>query len=305
MSKSKLATLGVLFVAFVWGVEFVLIHNAIAELQPHSFNIARFGVASLFIGICLLFSRLPGTFSRRMFKHGFLLGLLLFLGFACQTYGLLYTTVSNCGFITSLSVVLVPVFAFMLLAERPRFFTLAGVVVASAGLYLLTSAGDAPFNQGDFLTLIGAAMFALHIVYTGKYSRDYEVLRLTLVQLTTVTVLSFVSASITEDWQLLLDVRVMGNSQVLVAILVSALLGTGIAILLQTLAQGHLTSTRVALIYSLEPVFAALTAFIVLNEQLPPVAGIGAVFILFGIVLAELPTVRNKRLIPLEEVNDV
>lgn len=300
MSKSKLATLGVLSVAFVWGVEFVLVHNAIAKLQPHSFNTARFGVASLFIATCLLCLRLPGRFSMRMLLNGFLLGLLLFLGFACQTFGLLYTTVSNCGFITSLSVMLVPVFAYLLLAERQRFFTIAGVCVASAGLYLLTAAGDAPFNQGDFLTLIGAAMFALHIVYTGKYSRSYEVLRLTLVQLVTVTLLSFASASITEDWLRLLDVRVVGNSSVLVAILVSALLGTGVAILMQTWAQSHLSSTRVALTYSLEPVFAALTAFIVLNEQLAPAAWVGAMFILSGIVLAELPTVRIKGLIPLK-----
>lgn len=298
MTKSKSATLGVLFVSFIWGVEFVLIHNAIAILEPHSFNVARFGVASLFVGLCMPLGKKRDSLDRRMVTHGCLLGGLLYLGFTFQTFGLLYTTVSNCGFITSLSVVLVPVMAYLLLGERPRLLTMAGVGVAAAGLYLLTAAGDGPFNLGDVLTLCGAAMFALHIVYTGRYGREHEALSLTLVQLLTVTVLSLGSALVSEDWQRLLDVGVVGNPSVLFAVFVASILGTGLAVMLQTLAQGHLSSTRVALVYSLEPVFAALTAYLVLNEQLPAAAGVGAAMILAGIVLAELPSRASKEALP-------
>lgn len=298
MTKSKSATLGVLFVSFIWGVEFVLIHNAIAILEPHSFNVARFGVASLFVGLCMPLGKKRDSLDRRMVTHGCLLGGLLYLGFTFQTFGLLYTTVSNCGFITSLSVVLVPVMAYLLLGERPRLLTMAGVGVAAAGLYLLTAAGDGPFNLGDVLTLCGAAMFALHIVYTGRYGREHEALSLTLVQLLTVTVLSLGSALVSEDWQRLLDVGVVGNPSVLFAVFVASILGTGLAVMIQTLAQGHLSSTRVALVYSLEPVFAALTAYLVLNEQLPAAAGVGAAMILAGIVLAELPSRASKEALP-------
>lgn len=299
MSKTKSATLGVLFVSFIWGVEFVVIKNAIAVLEPHSFNVVRFGVASLFIGLCLLFFGKRGGFDWRMVKHGCILGLLLYLGFTLQTFGLLYTTVSHCAFITSLNVVLVPIVALFLLGDRLRVLTAVGVAVAAAGLYFLTAASNTPFNVGDVLTLVCAAMFALHIVYTGKYSRKHAALPLILIQILTVASLSLGSALFFEDWQRLLDIKVVGSPDVLLAIFIAAILGTGLAIMIQTIAQNHLSSTRVALIYSLEPVFAAVTAFLVLNEQLPAAAVLGAIMILFGIVLAEIP-VGTKRLQAIE-----
>jgi len=301
MGTTKLATLGVLFTAFVWGIEFVLIHNAITVLEPHSFNVVRFGIASLFVWLCLLFWKSGAGFSRRMIWHGGLLGALLFLGFSLQTFGLLYTSVSNCAFITSLNVVLVPLLAFVLLGDRPRILTLIGVAVAAGGLYLLTAASSAAINVGDLLTLVCALMFALHIIYTGKYSRQHEALYLILVQLLTVTLVSFGSALLFEDWGKLLDVKVVSNHDVLLASFVAAILGTGVAILLQTLAQVHLSSTRVALIYSLEPIFAALTAYLVLNEQLPAAAGLGAGMILAGIILAELPILGAKPALSVEQ----
>ena len=295
MSKSTSATLGILFVAFIWGVEFVLIHNAIKILEPHSFNAIRFGVASLFIGLCALVWKTRGGFNWRMVSHGCLLGLLLYLGFSLQTFGLLYTSVSNCAFITSLNVVLVPVVAIFLQGERPRLFTVIGVSVAAAGLYFLTAEGATPFNIGDLLTLICAVMFALHIVYTGKYSRQHHALPLILVQLLAVSVFSFTSALVFEDWQRLLEIKIIGDPNVLLAILIASILGTGLAIMVQTLAQGHLGSTRVAMIFTLEPVFAAMTAFLVLNEQLPAAAGFGAGMILTGIVLAEWKPMEDKK----------
>lgn len=297
MSKSKIATLGILFVAFIWGTEFVLIHNAIALLEPNSFNAVRFGAASLFIGICLLLWNKRDGFNWQMVWHGSLLGLLLCLGFSLQTFGLLYTSVSNCAFITSLSVLLVPLAAFFLLGEHPRYLTVIGACVAAVGLYILTTSGATRFNLGDILTLICAVMFALHMVYTGKYSRRHEVLPLILIQLVTVSILSLIAALIFEDWQRLLDVNVIGSSNVLLAVGIASILGTALAIMIQTLAQGHLSSTRVALIFSLEPVFAALTAFLVLNEQLPATAGLGAGMILGGIVLAEFNPQGSKELV--------
>ena len=295
MSTSQSATLGVFFVAFIWGVEFVLIHNAIAILEPHSFNFVRFGVASLSIWLCMLYRKRPTRLNRTMVMHGCSLGVLLYLGFTLQTFGLLYTTVSNCAFITSLSVVLVPIIAFFLLGDHLRWPTIIGVGVATIGLYFLTAAGNVPFNLGDSLTLIGATMFALHIVYTAKYSRKHEVLHLTLLQLATVSVLSFGSALVTEDWQQLLNTSIILDTNVLSAMFVASILGTSLAIFIQTLAQTHLSSTRVALIFSLEPVFASCAAFLVLHEQLPAAAGFGAAMILAGIVFAELPSKKYKQ----------
>jgi len=290
MSKTQSATISILFVCFIWGVEFVLVHNAIAVLEPHSFNFFRFGIASLFIGICMGFGGLRPGLNLRLIKRGCFLGVLLYFGFTFETFGLLYTTVSNCAFISSLSVVLVPIVAFFVLGDQLRRTTIVGVSIATAGLYFLTIAGDLPLNLGDFLPLVGAGMFALHIVYNGKYSRGFDVLWLTLVQLTVVSMLSLGSALVTEDCHQLVNMAVLGNPTVLFAILISSILGTGLAIMVQTMAQTLLNPTRVALVFTLEPVFASLTAFLVLKEQLPAAAGLGAVMVLAGILMAELPS---------------
>ena len=301
MNTAKLATSGVLFVAFVWGVEFVLVHNAITILEPHSFNAIRFAVASLSIVVCLCSQKKRSHFDLLTFKHGCFLGLLLYLGFTCQTFGLLYTTVSNCAFITSLSVVLVPIIALFILGDNLQIQTVTGVLLAAAGLYLLTAAGEVPFNTGDSITLISALMFALHIVYTGKYGRKHEVIPLTLVQLGTVTVLSLCSVVMTEDWRVLADIRIIGKPDVLWGIFVASILGTSLAIFVQTQAQNYISSTRVALIFSLEPVFASLTAFFALNEQLPAAGSAGAAMILTGVFLAEVPLAKIKAVLRAEE----
>lgn len=298
MNTKMLATLGTLVVAFIWGVEFVLIHNAIEILEPHSFNFIRFGIATLSIGLFLHPKKKERWLTPLILKHGCILGLLLYLGFTFQTFALLHTTVSNCAFITSLCVVLVPIFALFVLGERLRIKTIVGVILAGVGLYFLTATGSAPFRLGDFLALIGAAMFALHIVFTGKYSPKHEVMCLTLIQLGTVTLLSFCSALFTENLKMLADSQIIGNSSVLLGIFVAALLGTSLAIFVQTYSQSHISSTRVALIFSLEPFFASITAYFVLNEQLSSAAGVGIVLILSGILLSEIRmTQKNKAVV--------
>lgn len=294
MKSSKIATLGVLFVAFVWGVEFVLIHNAIEILEPHSFNFIRFGVATLSVVLFLRQKQTGKRLTPFIIKHGCLLGLLLYSGFTFQTFGLLNTTVSNCAFITSLCVVLVPIFAFFILGEKLDIKTIVGVSLAAAGLYLLTVSGSVPFSLGDFLSFVGAAMFALHIVFTGKYSPRHEVMFLTVIQLGTVTLLSFGSALFTEDLGMLVDVQIIGNSSVLLGVFVAAILGTSLAIFIQTYAQSHIGSTRVALIFSLEPFFASVTAYFALNEQLSSAAGIGIAVIFLGIFFSEIDISKIK-----------
>jgi len=294
------ATIGVLFVCLIWGVEFVLIHNAIQFLEPHSFNVLRFGLAALTMAIYLGGKTLLSTakvttqpaltsLNKMLILRGAILGLILYLAFTLQTFGLIYTSVSNSSFITSLNTTLVPVFAFILLKDRPHWLTIGGVTIATVGLYFLTSGGDAPFNLGDGLTFIGAIMFALHIIFTGKHSRNHATLPLTVVQLTTVAILSLFSALFFEDWRQMFNLNLLLEPTLLFAIVFVAFLGTAVAITVQTKAQGYLSETRVALIFALEPVFASGSAYLVLGETLPAAAGFGALMILFGVVVAQLP----------------
>ncbi|HAQ08004.1 MAG TPA: EamA family transporter, partial [Bacillus bacterium] len=175
MKASTFADLSLLFVALIWGATFVLVQNAISFLEPFSFNAVRFATAALLLGIWLagLERSQLRKLDKKLILSGILLGFWLFIGYAFQTLGLLYTTSSKAGFITGLSVVLVPLLMIVILKQRPNLNSIAGVAAATSGLYLLTMSDVTSLNIGDGFVLICAVGFALHILLTGKYSSSY------------------------------------------------------------------------------------------------------------------------------------
>lgn len=294
IKKTWFADLTLIFVAFIWGATFVIVQNAIAFLPPITFNGVRFFLAAVMLGGWqVLFKREQlAFFNKKLLLSGFILGLWLFFAYATQTIGLLYTSSSKAGFITGLNIVLVPFFTFLILKQRPGRNAIFGVIVAVIGLYLLTMTDISALNNGDALVFLCSIGFAMQIVLTGKYSSRYPTLLLTVVQIGTVSLLSIIYALFFEDWRLALEPSVLFRSDVVIALLVTSVLATAFAFLVQTNFQKYTSPTRVALIFSMEPVFAALTGFIVANERLSLSAIIGCAFILAGMLLAELP-VKN------------
>lgn len=297
------ADISLLFVAFIWGATFVLVQNAIALLEPFTFNGVRFSLAGLFlIAWLFIFKRDTLQFmNKKLLLSGFIMGTWLFAGYALQTFGLLYTTSSKAGFITGLSVVLVPVFGFLFLKETPKRFAVFGVGIATVGLYLLTLGDRLSLNAGDILVFFCAISFAAHIIVTGKYTSLHSTLLLTITQIMTVSLLSSLSALFFEDWQLAFDSSVIGNSHVLIALVICSFFATAIAFLAQTNFQKFTTPTRVALIFAMEPVFAAITGYFWAHERLGGKALIGCLLIFIGMILAEMPQkalqglAKNKR----------
>ncbi|MBD8068148.1 DMT family transporter [Bacillus sp. PS06] len=292
MKKTLIADISLLFVAFIWGSTFVIVQNAIAFLEPMTFNALRFFIAGLFLlGWLLIFKRNElKEINKGLIIAGIIMGCWLFGGYALQTFGLLYTTSSKAGFITGLSVVLVPLFAFGILKQKPKPNAIVGVLVATVGLYLLTMGDAFGLNQGDVLVFFCAISFALHIIFTGKFTSLYSTLVLTVAQIFTVAFLCMGSALFFEEWQIIFDPEVILKGEVLFALMVTSLLATAIAFFIQTKYQKYTTATRVALIFAMEPVFAALTGFLAANERLSFIAILGCVFILIGMILAELPS---------------
>lgn len=292
MNRSTIfADVSLLLVALVWGSTFVLVQNAIAFLEPFSFNGVRFFLAALLLGgwLVLFEKKQLVQMDKKLLASGVIMGLFLFVGYAFQTAGLLYTTSSKAGFITGLSVVMVPVFSFMLLKVKPGMNAITGVSVATAGLYLLTMTDKVSLNIGDALVFVCAVGFALHIIFTGKYSSKYPALLLTVIQVATVAILSMVFALFTENWQQAFQLEVLLKGNVLGALIVTSLFATAIAFFAQTTFQKYTTPTRVALIFAMEPVFAAATGFIWANERLSYSAVIGCLLIFAGMVFAEIP----------------
>ena len=292
MNKQQwIADICLLLVSFVWGATFVLVQNAISFLEPLSFNGVRFLIAGLFLLTWLFaFERIQlKQFNIKLLSAGIFMGFWLFCGYAFQTMGLLYTTSSKAGFITGLSVVLVPLFAFFLLKQRPKASSVIGVVIASIGLYLLTMNGQLSINKGDSLVFLCAISFGMHIVITGKYSSSYPALLLTITQIFSVAILCIIGSVLFEDWQQMVNWSILQRTEVWVALLITSLFATSLAFLAQTNFQKHTTATRVALIFATEPVFAAFTGYVWANERLTTSAVIGCLFILLGMILAELP----------------
>ncbi|MGN1401025.1 MAG: DMT family transporter [Bacillus sp. (in: firmicutes)] len=290
MNKTTTATLSLLLIVFVWGATFVVVQDAIAFLAPFSFNAIRFFIAllALLAYYTVVFRKKPPIFTSSIWPSGFALGIWLFLGYAFQTVGLLYTTPAKAGFITGLSVVLVPVFSYFLYRNRLERNTVIGVGLATAGLYMITLLQPSSFGIGDFYVLLCAVSFGLHIIVTGKYARLHHPVPLTIIQIGTVSFLSLFASFLFEDTGRMYRISVLIQQEVLYALLITSLLATALAFLGQTHFQTYTTATRVALIFAMEPVFAALTSYFVTGESFTFSMIVGCFFILSGIILAEL-----------------
>ncbi|AGX05205.1 hypothetical protein B14911_06863 [Bacillus sp. NRRL B-14911] len=304
MTQSRsLADICLLLVALVWGATFVLVQNAISFLEPFTFNAVRFFIAGMLLAMWLfIFKREQlARLNWKLVSSGIFIGLWLFAGYAFQTAGLLYTTSSKAGFITGLSVVMVPLLAFALLKIKPGANSVIGVAAAAAGLYLLAMTDASSLNKGDMLTFVCAAGFALHIIFTGKFSKHHPALLLTVVQILTVSGLASVSALLFEDWQSALNPDIILEGNVVTALLVTSIFATALAFLAQTAFQKFTTPTRVALIFAMEPVFAAAAGYLWAGDRLTISALAGCGLIFAGMVYAELPSRKEKREVAREQ----
>lgn len=291
MKKPIIADISLLLVTFVWGTTFVIVQNAINSLSPFAFNGIRFILAAVILVLWLVIFEKKQLFSinKGTIFSGMFMGLWLFLGYATQTIGLLYTTTSKAGFITGLSVVLVPLFSWMILKQRLSKNAVVGVLMAALGLFLLTSSDITHFNVGDALIFICAISFAFQIVFTGKFTAKYSTLLLTVIQISTVSLLSFISSFIFENPETTFRTDILFSGKVLIALIITAVFATALAFLAQTNFQKYTTPTRVALIFAMEPVFAAITGYIWAHDRLTSSAILGCLCILLGMILAEFP----------------
>ena len=282
LPRQLLADLALLLVALIWGSTFVLVKEAVSQVKPLSFIALRFALATL--TMALLFRRRLRTLGRRGLLAGALIGLFLTAGYGFQTAGLQYTTASKAGFITGLSVVIVPFAAWLILGRRPASNGLAGVILATIGLALLSlQMGERlAIGRGDLLVLACSLSFALHIVTVGAFAPRMDPLALATAQIGVVALVSGVLALIVE--------RDGSGFSGLVwfAALFTGLLATALAFAVQTAAQVFTTPTHTALIFATEPVFAALFGYLLAEERLTGRALLGCGLILAGMVVAEL-----------------
>jgi drug/metabolite transporter (DMT)-like permease len=287
VSRSVKAHILLVLVTLVWGATFVQIKDALRDISPLLFNAVRITLAAAVLSA--IYARQLRDITRQALRAGLLVGIPLWLGFEFQTTGLRLTTPSKSAFLTGFSVILVPVFLAIGWRKKVNAWTVAGVVIALSGLYLMTvPAGNGSglnlesINRGDLLTIGCAIMFALQIIVMGRAMQKSRFEPVATVEAITCAILMFATVPFVEH------THVMWSARVIWAILVTGLLGTGAAFTIQAWAQQFTPPTHTALIFLLEPVFAWITSYIVLGERLGMRAGMGALLILAGIVVSEL-----------------
>lgn len=290
----RAADAALLFNTVVWGATFVLVKAALADVSPILFLALRFSLASL--ALAVVFRRgAAAAWSWKTARAGGLAGVFLCSGYALQTLGLRLTSAPKSAFLTGLTSVMVPLLGALVYRSRPQVSELVGVLVATAGLGLMTLKGvTGTIGPGDALTLLGAVAFAAQIVTLGHYSgghfsgqMSFEVLSVSQIGAAAVLALG-------AFWWVETP-RVAWRPAVVWGILITGLVCTALAYTIQAWAQQYANSTRTALIYMLEPVFAWITSFLLAGEGLSGQARAGAALILGGVLLVELKPLNSRR----------
>jgi drug/metabolite transporter (DMT)-like permease len=279
-------TLALVAVTVVWGVTFVQVKDAI-ELYPlFAFLAVRFAIASATLVVPAA-ARLGGLGAGGV-RVGIFLGLLLAAAFGLQTAGLERTTVSSTGFITGLYVVLTPVLALLLFRQRIAAAVWGGVALALAGLALLSGV-DVGSGTGDLLVLASSAAQALQIVVLERYATRYDPIALTFVEMV-AALIAFTAIAVA-----LGDLSIPHGATVWAALLVTGVFASALAYLIQVWAQRRISATRIALLFSLETVFAGLFGYLLAGDRLGLLGWGGCALILAGIVLAEPAAAETLR----------
>jgi drug/metabolite transporter (DMT)-like permease len=287
VSKPVRADVALIVTAFIWGSTFVVVKHALADVSVFVYIAVRFALAA--VVMALFFWRSLQTLNRGALWAGAQIGFFMFAGYAFQTYGLQFTTPSKAAFITGSSVVIVPLLLAFFGRRRVNIWIWSGALAALAGLYFLTvpPEGLGGLNRGDPIVFGCAVAFAVHMIFISRYIQHHSVGALAVVQVATTAVLAsiaipFLSLAHVESphWS--------GSGTLVFAVLVTAIGSTAFGFSAQTWAQQYTSPTHTAILISLEPVFAALTSWVVAHEHLTPRIATGAALIFLGIILAEL-----------------
>ncbi|MEW1832429.1 DMT family transporter [Streptomyces sp. NPDC088196] len=273
------AVIGLLLVTAVWGATFLVVKDATVGTPVFSFLTWRFAIAA--VVMLAVRPSVVRRLDRGTLGRGVGAGFLLGMAYILQTLGLQHTSAAVSGFLTGLFVVLTPVLARLLFRQHLSPLAWAAVLTATAGLALITLNGVS-FGSGEALTLLCAVCFALHLLALGRWSPGRDAYALTVVQLATASVMCLTGT-------LPRGPRLPEGGSAWTAVLVTAVLASAFAYMVQTWAQKQVTATQTAVILTMEPVFAGLFAVLAGGERLTVSTLAGGALVVAAMFLAEVP----------------
>lgn len=274
-----------LAMTIVWGASFPLMKIVLEYIPAFAFLSIRFMAAAIILSV--VYYKSFKKLNKRALGYGVILGLFMFGGMGFQVVGLYTTSASNSGFITGLSVVMVPIVSAMMLKKKPDRSSFVGVALAFAGLFFMSGGLNPNFNIGDFLTFLCAICWTFQIIFVDKYTRIEDASLLAIFQLL-FTGLAGSSLWLAVDF----GKPVVINGTVILIILITSVFGSSLAYAVQASAQKHTTPTHASLIFTAEPVFAVIFAMIIPNAEglteIPTITeAVGCLLILAGTIISE------------------
>jgi drug/metabolite transporter (DMT)-like permease len=287
-ASPHIALAALVAVTAIWGYTFLIVQDAVSRMPVMDFMAWRFALAAAVMA--LLRPSSLRHISKKELLHGSILGVVLGLGYATQTFGLQYASAAVSGFITGMFVVLTPVITWIIFRHATDLQTWLLVALATVGVALLSLSGW-EFGWGELLTLGCAIFFAFHVVGLGEWSPLYDPYTFTLIQLTTVAAVSLVAA-------LPGGISLPPDIEAWKTIVITAVFATALAFVVQVWAQSLVTATRAAIVMTMEPVFAGVFAVFIGGDQLSPRALIGGACIIAAMLVINIRSNRSKTAAP-------
>lgn len=282
-----------ILVTLLWGATFVIVKEALNDISSMAFIAIRFFIA----GIILLPFMKGKPVNKKSIKAGIFLGFLLFAGFATQTVGLKFTSATKSGFLTGTAVIIVPLLQIVIQKRPPTKGVIIGTILVMIGISFLSSGGNTIFNLfedigknfnfGDLLTLICAFFFALYIIYLDVETTKYDFWILLLMQIITTAILAVISLGIFSSTEIE-PFKLSITNNLIWAVFYTSIFATLITTALQTKYQKFVTPAKAGIIFSFEPIFAAVVAFFILGEKITNFGYLGAALIMLGLFISEL-----------------
>lgn len=284
--NTRLSAFCLFLAAFIWGVAFVAQTSGMDYVDPLTFIGVRFALgATSLIPVVLIFEKGEGIKekNKKTLVAGIIAGVVLFIAAALQQYGIKITmSAGRAGFITGLYIVIVPVFGIFL-GRKATIFTWIGAVAACTGLYLLSvREGFSSVGLGDIALIICAFFWAAHILAIDRFVESVNPLRFAMTQFYTCSLLGLVGAFVFED------INMAGIIAGRIPIFYAGFFSSGIAYTLQIVGQRHVEPSRAALIFSMESLFSALGAAVILGELMDGRGYVGCALIFAGIIISQL-----------------
>jgi drug/metabolite transporter (DMT)-like permease len=284
--KKWIPILALIICCMIWGSTFVVIKNVSSAINPYLLSTFRNGLAVLIMFPIIFFSSKRACLkNKESLKYGFITGTFLAGIYVVQTTGLQFTSSNHSAFITSSAVIIVPIILVLLRRHKLTFQQVFSILIIMVGIFFLTNTGSkSSYNIGDIITFIGAFICAGHIILSGIYVRKTELLSLVFYQFLFATFLSFIGLLFHTK-----GVKIQFEEGYLFEILYLGIIGTLFCFFVTVWAQKYISTVYAMMIFSLEPVFAAISSYVYSGETFTEIEVFGAIGIFAGLIIYSIP----------------